>query len=70
MTDEVKQAIEQLETADGTETVDGTELPREAEGIGCVPVMTFILNIVYDIHLTVGQWERGRGLINGCVLLG
>ena len=30
--DEVKQAIEQLETSDGTETVDGTELLREAEG--------------------------------------
>ena len=62
VTDEVKQAIEQLETADGTETVDGTELPREAEGIGCVPVMTFILNIVYDIHLVVKhlRWDSGN----------
>ena len=60
--DEVKQAIEQLETADGTETVDGTELLREAEGIGCVPVMTFILNIVYDIHLVVKhlRWDSGN----------
>ena len=62
MTDEVKQAIEQLETSDGTETVDGTELLREAEGIGCVPVMTFILNIVFDIHLVVKhfRWDRGN----------
>ena len=48
MADKVRQAIEQLETVNGFETVNETKQLREAEGINCVTV-----HLEYSMYMSM-----------------